>query len=195
MSERLRYEGEPVRGSRFIVDIAPATSDDEARGEVKRVAADFPDASHHCSAWRLVSPQIERANDDGEPSGSAGRPILAQLAGRNAVNAVAIVTRYFGGTKLGVGGLVRAYGGATGEALDATTLVPWIAETVFEFEHGYQHTDGIDRILAQLGGSVEDRGFGEHVTVRVRIAETKFDAFRSSVADITSGEIAIPDPD
>ena len=98
-----RYEGDPVKGSRFIVDIVSVTNESEARQALASVAGEFPDASHHCWAWRIALPAIERASDDGEPSGSAGRPILAQLVGRDLVDTAAIVTRYFGGTKLGVG--------------------------------------------------------------------------------------------
>jgi uncharacterized YigZ family protein len=121
-----RHEGEQIKGSRFIVDIVSVAAESDARDALSAIAAEFADASHHCWAWRMATPSIERASDDGEPSGSAGRPILAQLAGRDLVDTAAIVTRYFGGTKLGVGGLVRAYGGAVGEALDTLRLLPWI---------------------------------------------------------------------
>ena len=121
----LRHEGDPIKGSRFIVDVSPAGDEDEARQVLTQVRADFPDASHHCWAWRIADPAIDRVNDDGEPSGSAGRPILAQLTGRDPVDTAVIVTRYFGGTKLGVGGLVRAYGGAAGAALDTMSFETW----------------------------------------------------------------------
>lgn len=186
-----RYEGEPVKGSRFIVDIYPVTDEVQARTALAAVAAEFADASHHCWAWRIATPAIERASDDGEPNGSAGRPILAQLAGRELVDAAAIVTRYFGGTKLGVGGLVRAYGGATGEALDAMRLLPWIEMCELHFEHDYALTDAIERLLNEHSGTIIDRSFGIAVKLHVRLPVAQAHPFASGLADITAGSISL----
>lgn len=195
VSTSLRYEGEPVKGSRFIVDVAPSGSENEARALVDAAANDFADASHHCSAWRLASPLIERANDDGEPSGSAGRPILAQLVGRDLVDTAIVVTRYFGGTKLGVGGLVRAYGGAAATALDVVAIEPWLAMAELTFEHSYAATDAIERALAEAGGTAVERTFGAEVAQHVRLPITAFTAFSTAVADATAGNtiLALPD--
>jgi len=187
----VRHEAETVKGSRFIVDVAPVDGEDHARALLARVASDYGDASHHCSAWRLASPAIERANDDGEPSGSAGRPILAQLAGRDLVDTAVIVTRYFGGTKLGVGGLVRAYGGAAGQALDTLTLVPWVAMTTVSFEHAYPLTDAIERAVTATGGTVIDRTFGTTVQLDVTLPVETFESFAGQVADLTAGQILL----
>ncbi|MEZ5976586.1 MAG: YigZ family protein, partial [Planctomycetota bacterium] len=117
------FEPDPVKGSRFLVDMAPAGDPDAAMAFVKIVQARYPDATHHCFAWRIGPEGKEtRANDDGEPGGSAGRPILAQIEGHEVCDVVVVVTRYFGGTKLGVGGLMRAYGGAAGQALDRAPI-------------------------------------------------------------------------
>ena len=187
----LRHEGDRIKGSRFIVDIAPASDEQQAKQLVARVAADFPDASHHCSAWRLATPAIERANDDGEPSGSAGRPILAQLAGRELVDCAVVVTRYFGGTKLGVGGLMRAYGGAAGAALDTMQLVEWVAMTEVTFAHDYALTDAVERIVTELEGSIDGRSFAEVVTVRVRLPELAFTALAAEIRDLTAGGVEL----
>jgi uncharacterized YigZ family protein len=189
--EALRYEGDPIKGSRFIVDVAPVTTDAAAHAFVERVAREFPDASHHCSAWRLVAPAIERANDDGEPSGSAGRPILSQLAGRDLVDTAVVVTRYFGGTKLGVGGLVRAYGGETAAALDLAVLRPWVELVDIRLEVPYAANDAVERVIDRIGGACISRDFATSVTLVVRLPAESLERFSQSIADITAGEAVI----
>ncbi len=111
-----------VRGSRFIGTAVPVTTKEQAMAELARVRKEFWDATHNCYAYRLAPDGLEyRFSDDGEPSGSAGKPILFLLQQRGVVDVLVIVTRYFGGTKLGVGGLVRAYSDTTQAVLD---LVP-----------------------------------------------------------------------
>ncbi len=186
-----RFEADPVKGSRFIADVAPVPNEAAARAFLATVAAEFPDASHHCWAWRIAEPAIDRASDDGEPSGSAGRPILGQLAGRNLVDSAVIVTRYFGGTKLGVGGLVRAYGGAAGQALDRARLAPWIATRDLSFVHDYAHTDSIERLVTEANGTILDRSFGATVTVDVRLPVDGLQTFVGTLADLTLGAIEL----
>ena len=187
----LRHEGDPVKGSRFIVDVAPAGDEPEARQVLTQVRANFPDASHHCWAWRIANPAIDRANDDGEPSGSAGRPILAQLVGRDLVDTAVIVTRYFGGTKLGVGGLVRAYGGAAGAALDSMSFETWTAMYDFGFDHEYAHTDAIERLVGASAGIVLDRVFAAAVGVRIRLPVDGLSDFAIAVANLTAGSVLL----
>ena len=113
-----------IKKSRFITHIAPASTSDEAASIVARVRKDAWDARHHCSA-RISGLYGEHAgsSDDGEPSGTAGIPMLEVLRRRELTDVVAVVTRYFGGVKLGAGGLIRAYSGAVAETLDRATLV------------------------------------------------------------------------
>lgn len=187
----LRFEGERTKGSRFIVDATPVTSEAEARDFVVVVAADFPDASHHCWALRISSPAIDRASDDGEPSGSAGRPILAQLVGRELVDTAVVVTRYFGGTKLGVGGLVRAYGGAAGAALDRAVLDRWVAMTEIRFTHDYAWTDAIERAINDDAGIVLNRTFAAAVDQHIRLPVDRVKDFAQKLADLTAGTVVI----
>jgi len=189
----LRYEAELIKGSRFIADIGPAADETQAKDFLARVRTDFPDASHHCSAWRIAQPAIDRANDDGEPGGSAGRPILSQLTGRDLVDTIAVVTRWFGGTKLGVGGLVRAYGGVAGEALDTMELHPWVVMTEVSLVHGYAHADAIERLVADLGGEFTDRTFEARVTCTVRLPESSVAEYTRRVADATNGDFTLLD--
>jgi uncharacterized YigZ family protein len=190
-----RYEGERVKGSRFIVDIVSVASESDAHDALSAITDEFADASHHCWAWRIATPSIDRASDDGEPSGSAGRPILARLAGRNLVDTAAIVTRYFGGTKLGVGGLVRAYGGAVDEALDTMRLFPWIEMCEVRFGHQYSHTDAIERLVGETNGIILDRFFGESVTLHLRLPIASARGFAAALADLTAGMIVLTNED
>ena len=113
-----------VRRSRFLCDVAPADSEQAARSVIEGVRAVTRDARHHCTAYVLgVDATTLRTNDDGEPSGTAGAPMLDVLRGRGLTDVVAVVTRWFGGTLLGTGGLIRAYGDAVTAALDEATLV------------------------------------------------------------------------
>ena len=123
LAEPITHEIDKISGSRFIADAAPAKSEEEARAFLEVVRSKYHDARHHCWAYR-VGPRGEawRSSDDGEPSGSAGVPILKQLEGHDVTDLVVVVTRYFGGTKLGVGGLVRAYGSAAKEALEEAKI-------------------------------------------------------------------------
>lgn len=185
----LRCEPEPIKRSRFIVDLVPAVNEDEAKAALERVAQEFPDATHHCSAWRIARPAIDRCDDDGEPGGSAGRPMLAQLTGRDVTNVAAIVTRYFGGTKLGVGGLVRAYGSSVAYALDQAELVPYVFSVKVEFICDYAHLEAAQREIISLGGTVTSEDFAAHVTVGAQIPEDQLEDLRAVLADISSGVI------
>ena len=105
---RARFEPEPIKGSRHIGTAAPVASEDEARGFVDDVRREMPKATHHAFAWRLSPDGTEqRCSDDGEPGGTAGRPILRQLEAFDLLDACVVVTRFFGGVKLGAGGLAR----------------------------------------------------------------------------------------
>jgi putative IMPACT (imprinted ancient) family translation regulator len=147
-----------VKASRFLAVAAPAGSEDEARmllGEIQRAAFD---ATHHCSAWRIHG-GAWRANDAGEPSGSAGAPILAAIDGAALADCAVIVTRYYGGTKLGVGGLVRAYGEAAALALDAAPrrLATPAVRIQVRFDH--DRTSIVMRVIERLGAREVEHGY------------------------------------
>ena len=195
LSAAIRFEPEPTKGSRFLVAAMPVPSEAVAKDFLATVAADLPDASHHCWAWRLADPFIERAGDDGEPSGSAGRPILAQLTGRELVNVAVVVSRYFGGTKLGVGGLVRAYGGAAGEAFDQSELVGWVPGCERILVH--QHADAaiVEHVLQQVGASSLEVTYGESVRRRLALALDQVETLDLLLADRSSGRLCSSDVD
>ncbi|WP_077138235.1 IMPACT family protein [Flaviflexus massiliensis] len=114
-----------ISRSRFITELAPASDPDVARQLVADLRQEFPDARHHCSAWIVQvdgEQDREHSSDDGEPSGTAGMPMLDVLRGRGLTNVSAVVVRYFGGILLGTGGLVRAYGDSVSQTIDTATL-------------------------------------------------------------------------
>ena len=184
---RTRYEAEPTKNSRFIVTAAPVDDEPAAQALRASVAAEMPDANHHCWAWRIAVPSIDRAGDDGEPSGSAGRPILAQLSGHELVNSAVIVTRYFGGTKLGVGGLVRAYGGAAGEAIAAAESVAWEPQTELKLVHSHSDLVNVERALSDLDASTLAIDYGTEVIRTVSLNTSRLADFELALADATAG--------
>lgn len=189
--QRIRVEPEPTKGSRFIATATPVQDEDAAKAALAELRAEMPDATHHCSAWRLAMPNLERANDDGEPGGSAGRPILAQLQGRDLFNVAVIVTRYYGGTKLGVGGLVRAYGSAAAAALDAAKTEPYVPKIDLRIVHGYPESGDVERTLTELGATELSADYATDVRRRVEIAIDREQALRVGIRDATRGRARV----
>lgn len=191
VARRLRHQIDPVKGSRFIATLAPVSSEAEAKALVGDVAAEMSDASHHCTAWRIARPVIDRCSDDGEPSGSAGRPILAQLVGRDLIDVAVVVTRYFGGVRLGVGGLVRAYGSATAAALDEIEPVAYTPMGSLDVALDYSDVDRVLRALAAADATVEGTDYGALVTFMVAAPAARLDVIVAAVADATAGRAVI----
>ena len=182
-----RYEPEKIKGSRFIACVAPAATSEEASGFVESVRADFSDARHVCFAWRLgAAGDVTRSNDDGEPSGSAGRPILMQIEGHEVSNAVAAVVRYFGGVKLGVGGLMRAYGGAAGQALDRAELLEVEVQVRLRCVHSYGDSGAVQGVLAAWDLTAQDEEYGEAVCFSIDVGLRAVEAVETALRDVTA---------
>ena len=183
---------DPVKGSRFIASVAPAGSPDEALAYVEKVRAEGPSATHHCWAYRVGRPcEAFRFSDDGEPGGSAGRPILQQIEGHGLDDTVVVVTRYYGGTKLGVGGLIRAYGGCAAKALD---LVPRRVEVVTRSivaEFPYDFTGPVQGMLTALGVVPTSTEYGASVRMTFVIPERDADDFERELRDRTAGRVEL----
>lgn len=159
-----------VRRSRFLTTLARVDSEESARAVIAEVRHRHPDARHHCTAFVVEASgrqPIERSNDDGEPSGTAGRPMLAVLTGRGLTQVVAVVTRWFGGVKLGTGGLTRAYAGAVEDALAGVRLLEAVAwpEQLVRVAVG----DGarVDSELRRRGATVLEASYGSDAELRV----------------------------
>lgn len=181
-----------TKRSRFIAHIDRVDTDEQARAVIAEVRSAMPDARHHCTAFIVPSEgalPISRSSDDGEPSGTAGRPMLDVLSGVPLVGAVAVVTRYFGGTLLGTGGLVRAYSQAVREALERARLAQRtvLPVSLFTVSHG-----DAGRYIAELSG----HGFEPDVDyggdgVRVSVASLDVEGVEALVARLSQGSVEV----
>jgi uncharacterized YigZ family protein len=190
IAQPLRYEIEKIKGSRFIADVAPVSDDDAAEAFLAQVREAFPDATHHCSAW-LIDPEHTRFSDDGEPSGSAGMPILRQLQGSGLVQVAAVVTRYYGGTKLGTGGLVRAYGAAARAALDAAEVVEHIITRSIRITHGYDLTAAVQSVLSEYHLEPVESTYETEVQLTLAVPEEQAEAFVRELGERTAQRVII----
>jgi uncharacterized YigZ family protein len=136
------------RGSKFLGFAYPVTSDNDIKAIVAHLKSEHPKANHHCWAIRLgIDRSVFRVNDDGEPSGTAGRPILNTLLSRNITNVLVVVVRYFGGTLLGVPGLINAYKTATEMALDTAQVIEKTVNDIYTITFDYVHMNDVMRII------------------------------------------------
>jgi uncharacterized YigZ family protein len=148
------------RSSRFLGYGWPVTSEEEIKGHLDALRKKYYDATHHCYAWRLGSAgERFRANDDGEPSGTAGKPILGQMLSREVTNCLVVVVRYFGGTKLGVPGLIAAYKESAAEVLDAAEIVVRTVDVMVEIGFPYEVMNDVMRVVKELSPKVLAQDF------------------------------------
>ncbi len=180
-----------VKKSRFISVVAPAANASEARQVIDAEKSRYPDARHHCSAYVLESagatPQVH-FSDDGEPAGTAGAPMLEVLTGRDLVNVVAVVTRYFGGTLLGTGGLVRAYSDATVAALDHASLAQIRHSPTFEVVLDPASAGKIESELRRQDWVVLDTQWGADVTMVFSVPQKEELQVEPLILSLTRGE-------
>lgn len=187
-------EPDPIKRSRFYGDGAPITSAAEAMNFVQQIQTTYPDAGHHCFAWRLsAGDQGYRVNDDGEPGGTAGQPILNHIDGANLRGVVVVVTRYFGGTKLGKGGLVRAYGGTAGATISAAEIISVIETKPVTFECDYGDQGTIEGVLRGFNIDRLNSTYGSHVSILAEVPVEHVDALKQTLVDATSGRIRLKD--
>lgn len=192
LAEPLRHEIDKISGSRFIADAVPVSSKEEALAALERVRSEFHDARHHCWAYRVGSlGETWRSSDDGEPSGSGGVPILKQLEGRDVTNLMLVVTRYFGGTKLGVGGLARAYGAAAREALELAEIREVVVTERVVVTHDYELSSPVQGVLARAGLTPAEADYGEVVRIVLEIPVTQADRVVSELQEATSARAQI----
>ena len=159
---------EEIKKSRFICHLKRVTSEEEAREFITSIKKQHHKANHNVSAFTIGEHQeIQRSSDDGEPSGTAGVPMLDILKKRELTNLVAVVTRYFGGIKLGAGGLIRAYAGSVNHAIDAVGLVKIVEQTQLDLHMDYGLFDNVSRYLATAGLVIADSVFTDRVVISI----------------------------
>ena len=180
-----------VVNSRFIADLAFAGSVEQARAHLEKTRELHPNASHNVPAFIIGhgNSVITHCSDDGEPSGTAGRPALAVLQGSGFGNVSVVVTRYFGGTKLGTGGLVRAYGDAVRDVLRGVKPAVLLATTTLNFVLPYRLYDQALKLIEACDGKILDTGFLEEITVNARFKDEQVDAFCGQLVNLSAGQV------
>ncbi|MFD0559483.1 putative YigZ family protein [Stackebrandtia endophytica] len=176
-----------INRSRFICGLGRVDDEGAARDFVAARRKSHWNATHNCTAYRLGEQgEVQRSSDDGEPAGTAGVPMLEVLRQRELTGVVAVVTRYFGGVKLGAGGLVRAYGRAVAEAVDAAELLTLRRLTVVTVRVDYQHGGGLEAELRRGDDQLVAIRYGEGIELDVAVSDA--DAFGEWLASATSGQ-------
>ncbi len=192
----IRGEGEAEfeeKKSIFIGHAAPAQNEEEALAFLSRIRAEYPDAKHNVYAYRLRENGTTRYSDDREPQGTAGLPVLDVLRKSDIVDAVVVVTRYFGGTLLGTGGLVRAYTQAARDAVEAAGIVTRAELALLSLVCNYTDYQKIQTILQAPGIRVEDSDFAEQVTLSVALLTEECEGFCHRLTETCGGRIVIKD--
>ena len=181
-----------IQKSRFIAHVQRMESESEAQEFIQMLKKKYWDASHNCSAYLIGEhDQIQKANDDGEPSGTAGVPILEVLKKRKLKDTVVVVTRYFGGIKLGAGGLIRAYGKATSEGLDAVGIVERRLMRVCHVNIDYSWLGKIENELRSSTYTLKTIQYQENVEIEVFVEVEKQQVFIDWMIELTNGQAKI----
>jgi uncharacterized YigZ family protein len=181
-----------IKRSRFVCTLAPVSSEEEARAFVSECKGLYADASHNCSAYVIGGDRhLQRADDDGEPGGTAGIPMLETLLRRGLGDVVAVVTRYFGGVKLGAGGLIRAYGSSVGKALDLAPLVEMVPAKAMTVTVDHVRAGRLENDLHASRYEVREVLYGAEVGFRVAVRESDLPVFPSWIATLTAGRAVV----
>lgn len=183
------------RGSRFIAFAFPVKNEEEIEEALSEIRSRHPKARHHCYAWRLgVDQNLYRSNDDGEPSGTAGRPILAQIDKTSLSDILIVVVRYFGGTLLGRGGLVRAYGGAAALAIAHAEICTSYVEQEFELKCKYATVNEVLDLVKNGPWQVTEEEYGvDEVRFRMRARKSKIEELREKLMKLQGVSIMSKD--
>lgn len=178
-------------GSKFLSFAYPVSSEEEINSILSELRKSHFDAKHHCYAYRLgISGETWRANDDGEPSFSAGKPILGQLLSNDLSDVLVVVVRYFGGTKLGIPGLIRAYKSATADAINNGEIVEKIACTEINISFEYLLMNMVMKIIKEMSASIIQQQFDNLCEIRISIRQSDATRFTKAIED-AGGEIRL----
>lgn len=170
-------------GSKFLAFAYPVETEEQVKEIIAGLRKEYFDARHHCFAWRLgLTGEPWRLSDDGEPSSTAGRPIYGQLLSQELSDVLVVVVRYFGGVKLGVPGLIRAYRTATQDALAQATIVEKVAGERFTVEFGYMQMNDVMKALKDMGLTPEKQSFDLNCSLEVRVRLSQVEDFRRQLA-------------
>lgn len=179
-----------VQGSRFIATALPVVTKEAAEQFIVRIRKSRHDATHNCYAYRLgFDAQQFRYNDDGEPNGTAGKPILTAIDKFTLTNTMVVVTRYFGGTKLGVGGLARAYGDAAEQALSSADVVTRYLSDHVRISFPHSRISNVMHVVSKIGARITDTVYDEEVHLEIDIRQSRTAELKAALVEQTSGNI------
>lgn len=195
---RMVYEGGEgeltEKKSRFIATVRPVESEEEALAFIAAMKKKYWDARHNCFAFVIgENNEIQRCSDDGEPQGTAGRPMLDVLLGEQVHNVAVVVTRYFGGVLLGTGGLVRAYSKAVQEGLQGSTIIEKQSGYLLKIRTDYNGIGKIQYLLGQRGLTITDSEYTDIVVVETLVPEDAVTELREAVTEATNGRASFPE--
>lgn len=192
IARSLQHEIPKIRGSRFLGTARGVADEEEVDAFLVEMRGTFGDATHNCYAWRLgLGRDHMRSSDDGEPSGTAGRPILQEIDGRGLTNVAVVVTRYYGGTKLGTGGLIRAYGEAAAAVLDAAGIEERPIVQRLQLAYGYEETGAVKGVFNGFGLTADAADYGARVQMEVEVPVGQVDEVRQALIDATHGRLQV----
>lgn len=192
----LRHEIPKIKGSRFIASARPVASAAAAMAFVEGLRQEHRTATHNCFAWRLAPGEdLFRYSDDGEPNSTAGRPILQEIDGRGLHNVVLVVTRYYGGTNLGMGGLLRAYGGAAAAALEAAEILETAIVRPLSLVFSYDLSGAVEGVLAAHGLHAMRSEYGAEVSLVVEPPIEDAETVQDDLREATAGRIRLAEAD
>ena len=181
-----------IQKSRFIAHVKRAETEEEAQNFIQEIKKQHWNATHNCSAYMIGEhDQIQKANDDGEPSGTAGVPMLEVLKKRNLKDTVVVVTRYFGGIKLGAGGLIRAYGKATSEGINAVGVVERKLMAIMHVKADYTWLGKLENEIRSSHYLLKEIHYSDLVEVEVYVEDAQTEAFSEWITELTNGQAAI----
>ena len=185
---------ETIKRSRFIASVAHAATEIDAKAFISEIKNEFPDAAHHCWAY-VAGPPGDTAHvgmsDDGEPHGTAGRPMLTVMLHSEIGEIVAVVTRYFGGTKLGKGGLVRAYSGSVKNALKGLNVKPKRHVLLLTVNLGYSNITVAKQVMSSFGSEIIEENYAADVSFKIKLPRENESRFIRAITDLTGGDIEI----
>ena len=183
---------ETIKGSRFLTELFPIFSQSEVREKIKAQKQKYADSTHVCHAFICgKNAELMGMSDDGEPGGTAGRPMLDVLKGSGATNLLVTVTRWFGGTLLGTGGLVHAYGNGVKNVLAVTEFEELIEKSTFSLSCDYQQYQIIKKIFESFTIYEVSEDFAEAISIQGQIAQKDFDSLKSRIFDTTNGKVKV----
>lgn len=185
---------EEIKKSRFITYLAHTEGIDAAKEYIQSIKAQYPDARHHCWAFVAGRPDDSQQlgfSDDGEPTGTAGKPIMAQLLGSNLGEITCVVVRYFGGIKLGTGGLVKAYGNGAQQALKLLPTQTKAPQKFFQLVCDYAFINTVEQLVTQVNGMILHSEYNESVSLRIAIPATLEQEVNDKLRDMSRGALEL----